>query len=124
MTFQELINMDSTVLVKSLRRHAVPFTLGYSLLPLFSRVLPPSRSRQARVEQEIRHMEGVMDIDFSPMSTMASQSPAVPETPGSVASSQGSGFGDAEWSLPVLTSVSSPTDGDCRQLLSRVQGFL
>ena len=73
---------------------------------------------QARVEREIREMEGVMEIDVTP-ATAATQSPAAPETPGA-GMSQGSTTSDSEWLLPVVVSVLPPTDDDCRRLLARV----
>lgn len=77
------------------------------------------------MEKEIREMEGVMEIDTSPMVVTASQqSPAAPETPGTAMSSQGSVTGDSEWLLPVVTSVKPPTGDDCRELLSRVRSLL
>lgn len=63
-------------------------------------------------------MEGVMEID-----TFAAASASQQSTPGTAASQQSpatAATGDPEWLLPVVTSVSPPTDADCRELLSRV----
>eukprot|EP00903_Cladosiphon_okamuranus_P011728 g11028.t1 len=71
---------------------------------------------QARVENEIKQMEGVMEID-----TFAAASASQQSTPGTATSqSPATATSDPEWLLPVVTSVSPPTDADCRELLSRV----
>eukprot|EP00752_Nemacystus_decipiens_P009171 g8192.t1 len=71
---------------------------------------------QARVEREIKQMEGVMEIDTFAAATASQQS-----TPGTATSqSPVATTGEPEWLLPVVTSVSPPTDADCRELLSRV----
>lgn len=66
-------------------------------------------------------MEGVMEIDTSAATRPSQQSPTAPGTPGAAAS-QGSmtATSDPEWLLPVLLSVTPPTDDDCRELLARV----
>lgn len=76
---------------------------------------------QTRVEENIREMEGVMEIEFL-HAVAASQSPSAPETPGALMS-QGSASGDSEWSLPTVMSVTPPTVTDCQDLLARAQAF-
>lgn len=86
-----------------------------SLPRLFARIQILSIC-QARVEREIKQMEGVMEID-----TFAAASASQQSTPGTATSqSPATATGDPEWLLPVVVSVSPPTDADCRELLSRV----
>lgn len=66
-------------------------------------------------------MEGVMEIDTFAAATASQQSLTGPETPGTAMSqSPATATGDPEWLLPVVISVNPPTDGDCRELLSRL----
>lgn len=90
--------------------------------PYFSAHANSSTCYQSRVENDIRNMEGVMDIDIAPAATTSTQSPSAPETP-SGTMSQGSVSGDAELLLPVVMSVSPPTMEDYRALLARVQAL-
>lgn len=82
--------------------------------------LPHPRD-QNDAEGDIRELEGVMEIDFTPAA--ATQSPPAPETPGGLMS-QGSASGEPEWSLPEVLSVTPPSVVDCHDLLARVQSLL
>lgn len=64
-----------------------------------------------------------MEIDVTP-ATAATQSPTAPERPVAGMSQGSASGGDPEWFLPVVMSVSPPTDDDCRRLLARVRTLL
>ncbi len=114
------------VIISALARRCTPRSSVQTRLhlvhPVFLFFAPlPTPCTQAGVEKEIQQMEGVMEIDASAAARPSQQSPSAPGTPGA-AGSQGSATttGDPEWLLPVLLSVTPPTDGDCRELLARV----